>query len=272
MLLTHLIYFEPAVCDRLIASLLSLPETERPRRYGLGERPTKCDGDVSDLEEFAGFRKKYTTYNLRASKCGYERVMRRGKDSSLSVSSKYGIRRFRVEDYSQRAREPLKARAERCPEGEEQSLLIMEHVLKDVPIRFAYAAQHDELSHRNGFYREYEVNGGTMRMPLSVGLDYTRYFPGVYWMTAISADLLARHRIHLDEFPEWLHVSTYAPLGGKTYLLRPYDHSWQWQDYAAKIDDLCERLPGCFSVRRIREELMEALTPAEFSSAVARWR
>lgn len=271
-MLTHSIFYEPAVGDRLVLSLLSLPDLLRPRHYGLGERPTERDGDVSDSEAFASFLRSNKSYDLRASKCHYDIMMSRGKDVSLNIYSHYGSQWSAGEDYVQRAREPLKAEPEECRKGDELSLVIMQHLLKDVPIRFAYAAQHDELSHRNGFYREYEVHGRTMHMPLRIGRDYTRYLPGLYWMTAISADLLAHRDIRLDNFPDWLRVSTYEPLGGKTYFLRAYDHSWQWRDYAAKIDDLCERLAGCFSVRRIRAELMDAHTPAEFSSAVGRWR
>lgn len=272
MMINAFAYFIPDHSARVVRSLMSLDQSLRPVYYGLGERANRHDGVVSGSESFAAFRMTNDAYTLRAPEIQYEVMLPKGRDGSLSLTSKHGRQEFRAEELTLRMRAPLQAEPEPCEEAEAQVLKVMRRLLNNVPIRFAFAAEGDERWHRNGFYRQFNVPGGVCPSAVRVGEDYTRYLPGLYWLTAISADLLDDYDIRLIDLPEWLQMSTHSPPGGKTFLLRAYGHSWEWRDNAARIDDLCECLPGCFSIRKIHGKLAAAKTVLEMHDVQHCWR
>lgn len=136
----------------------------------------------------------------------------------------------------------------------------------ELPIMFGYACEHEERVHRNRIERrmDYGVHEAW------VGRDFSRYLPGVYWLTAIPVEMQRRLDISIDNLRA-LAVDV-SLVGNRNWLLRLYSRPDQWRGEALKLDKWCSGSPGCFSKAVAEKALNQASNFIEASACIKEWR
>lgn len=123
--------------------------------------------------------------------------------------------------------------------------------LSELLVIFGYACDSEERVHRNRV---------SQPMPYGiheawVGRDFTRYLPGLYWMTLIPSSMVSRFGLTLDSIREAsLSVDV---IGNTNLLVRLYDRPGDWRAAMGLIDDWCMKRDGCFSKKSLAGPLSE---------------
>ena len=131
---------------------------------------------------------------------------------------------------------------------------------------FGFAAAWDELRHRN----QLKVSLRIVIIEAFVGMDLSKYTPGLYWLTLLPEALAERHGVPLAklEAASLEHVA----LGGGQRLFRFHDHPDAWRERADELDGLCADLPGIFDIADLRAQLVGVTEEKDFDAIVNPWR
>lgn len=133
---------------------------------------------------------------------------------------------------------------------------------------FGFAAAWDEFRHRNQVVVKLRV--GTSEEFL--GMDVSEYVPGVYWLTLLPNALAKRHCVPLAELE--MAALEHEALGDGQRLFRFHERPDAWRGRADELDELCDKLPGVFSVAVVRRELARAKVTelSEYNEVTRRWQ
>lgn len=138
--------------------------------------------------------------------------------------------------------------------------------LAELAISFGYACAHEEREHRNRVARKmsYGVHEAW------VGRDFSRYLPGLYWLTAIPVGLQQSLGVSVDLLRDAaLEMNL---LGNRNWLVSLYAEPEDWGPAAARIDAWCSVTPGVFSKAAAEEVLSNARNFLEASTLIKEWR
>lgn len=135
----------------------------------------------------------------------------------------------------------------------------------------SYVAHHDDVAgeydHRNTHF----ITLGNNNIESGIGRKLDKYIPGVYWLTLLSDELLAKHGVKLADLAAEAMIA--ETLGdGSLHLLKFFDKPKDWKENAGRLDDLCERVDGVFSRRSVEKAVAGTTNYLEYDEAVAQWR
>ena len=138
--------------------------------------------------------------------------------------------------------------------------------LAELDVRFGYACAHEEREHRNRVVRKmsYGVHEGW------VGRDFSRYLPGLYWLTVIPVDLQQRLGVSVDRLRDL--ALELKLLSNRNWLVRLYEEPQGWRNEAPRVDAWCATTPGAFSKSAAEESLSGAQNFIEASTLMKEWR
>jgi hypothetical protein len=132
---------------------------------------------------------------------------------------------------------------------------------------FGYACEYDEYKHRNRHY----ITLGKNRIEDWIGRKLEKYISGVYWYTLLSERLLERHGVKLADLVGEAEVC--ETLGdGSLHLVKFFESPEDWNANASRLDDLCERIEGVFSMRVVEAALAGVTNFHEYDEVIANWR
>lgn len=137
--------------------------------------------------------------------------------------------------------------------------------LSSLEVLFAYACDSDERAHRNRISRkmDYGVHEAW------VGRDFSKYLPGIYWITVLPVVEQQRLGISVDALRE---ISTEVSLvQNRNWFVRLYDGPGAWMREAEKVDAWCEITPGVFRKSLAVEALGQAKNFMDASDVIADW-
>lgn len=115
------------------------------------------------------------------------------------------------------------------------------------PVQHACACLHEECSHRNLA----RIRVASLREPGTspVGMDLSRYLPGLYWNNYIDNAILRHFGQSVDHLRA---VRPYSIIPGPHGVcVQMYEAPSQWELHAAEVDGFLENAVGFFSIRRI---------------------
>lgn len=227
--------------DNVLGSLLGLPDSIRPSYFSDNENLSSSKDKVTDKQRFDKFvAKNPEGFFLLGEKCLFD-----VKLSSVGYSSVYLD----------------------LPE-ELQSVIpaFFEILAQEDPI-FGYAADVAERKHRNRFY----LTIGANHIEDWVGRDLDKYVSGLYCYTLLSNSLLAQHQINLSSIQaDALSVTSLG--NGSIHLIQYYEKTADWQTYAAKLDDLCDKTTGIFSTKKVEEAVNGISNLFDYDDIIVNWR
>lgn len=113
--------------------------------------------------------------------------------------------------------------------------------------QFAYACTWDETCHRNVL--EIDVSWSRRPCTMPVGLDISRYVPGLYWKTYFAYSYLKAHRIDVAQVARAVRGDIRECAEG--CLLTLYDSPIAWRQRAPVVDEFLLQESSFFSKLRI---------------------
>lgn len=125
---------------------------------------------------------------------------------------------------------------------------------------------HDEFKYRNLIH----LDLGTMQVESWVGRDVSRYVPGLYYLTAISNQLLLSLHVgeaSLEGLARFLHRKT-----SEGRLFEFYDDIDKWEEFAGYLDKLCVELNWIFSKSLLERQLVGVKNYKEARNVLKNWR
>lgn len=127
----------------------------------------------------------------------------------------------------------------------------VEILVRMAPARpsFAFACQPAERNARNRVVHDLDVG----RMDAWVGGDLEKYVPGLYWLTLLPSDLIAKHGIPIDALSQ--AAIEHRELEGGQHLFRFYERPEDWRT-TGKIDELIAANEGFFNIEKARQALV----------------
>jgi hypothetical protein len=141
------------------------------------------------------------------------------------------------------------------------------HSVENYMPLFGYACEYDEYKHRNRNF----ITIGTNHIESWVGRKLNKYIPGVYWYTLLSNKLLKQHSVNLSDLASEA-MSIEAVGDGTLHLLKFFENSEEWKESVDRLDDLCERTEGIFSIRMVNESVAGIKNFLTYDSIIANWR
>lgn len=237
------IYFEKKDVEKLITSLMGLPEALIPRIFGASENRKNKKDQVADEERFKSFKQRNPAgFFLYAENCTYNLFIHSRGYSILYVDVlKLGQNFSFIQD-------------------------VFHAVLSVQPV-FGYAAEIDEHKHRN----VYKITIGMNHIEEGVGRDLDKYIPGVYWQTMLPDALLKKHHVDIASL-ETEAISSETLGDGSFHLLKFYESPDDWKQNAERLDNLCQRTDGMFSKRSVELAVAGVATFQEYDDIIFEWR
>ncbi len=218
--------------------LLRLPERLRPMLAG----PTELRRDASEIrsdaelvnavrERFFLFSERVSYSSLGHDRLPYRRIIaRRRRGPTLTQADIEGV--FRAG-----------AGAE---------------------LRFGAAYTRGEHERRNYLVRQ-TLGVGVGTTSGWIGVEGTKELPGLYWVTAVPPDRAAALEAAGLRPPEGCERLDVAP---PLVVWRFFPAAKDWEAHADRLDELCERTAGVFSMRRALRETPLG-DPASFEAYIA---
>ncbi|MEQ1591029.1 MAG: hypothetical protein ABL892_01430 [Thiobacillaceae bacterium] len=237
------IYFEKRGAEKLMTSLMNLPEALIPRLFSSAENRKIKKNQVADTVRFESFKQRNPAgYFLYADSCTYD----------LSTHSKEYLVLY-VDDFKF---------------DQDYNFIrdIFREALSVSPV-FGYAADYDERYHRNRMCRTFGEN----KTEAWIGRDMDKYIPGVYWYTLLSNALLGKHRVDIADL-EAEAISSEALGDGSFHLLKFYEEPDEWKQNADRLDDMCQRIDGMFSKKSVELATANISNYLEYSEIISEWR
>ncbi|MHB8968809.1 MAG: hypothetical protein ACYC57_11235 [Thermoleophilia bacterium] len=221
------IYFEDKLdANSLVSCLKRLPDAIRPVYYAEDERRIIKENVLSDTECFQAF--------LNDNPLGFILHAPKGVEYGVNI---WNGRLSSVSLYLS---------------AESNLELVVDFIsaLIELGPVFGYACEGDEYDHRNRHYMTIGIN----HMESWVGRDLDKYISGVYWHTLLTDELLSRHSVKLADLTSEA-ISCEVLGDGSYHLLKFFEYPYDWKQNAKRLDDLCERVDGVFSMRPLESEL-----------------
>jgi hypothetical protein len=147
----------------------------------------------------------------------------------------------------------------------ESRVLDVFEALCRLELAFGYACAAEERAHRNRIVKTmgYGVHEAW------VGRDYSRYLPGLYWLTAVPVILLQNLGIPLDQLRK-VSLET-SLISNRTWLMRLYDNPFAWADAKMRIDHWCQQTSGVFSKATVEAALDSARSFVDAAEILEKW-
>lgn len=237
------VFFDKQDVEKLISSLMTLPEALIPKIFSSSENRKYKKDQVADKERFESFKQRNPAgFFLYAESCTY----------NLFIHSK-GYSILYVDEFKF---------------GQDYKLIrhIFRATLSVRPV-FGYAAEFDERKHRN----VYEITIGMNHIEDGVGRDPDKYIPGVYWQTLLPDALLSKHHVDLASL-ETEAISSETLGDGSFHLLKFYESPDDWKLNAERLDNLCQRTDGIFSKKSVELAVAGVETFQEYDDIIFEWR
>lgn len=222
--------------DDAARSLATLPAPLRPVQFFADEDQRSADGMVSDATAFAAF--------IRANPAGF---FMRGQGLSISLRAAGG--------------QPTVCDV--FLDMEPSAVVDLMRAFAQLRPFFAFACEPAEREARNRL----TVHQGVNRIEAWVGRDPRRGVPGLYWLTYLSASLMATHRLSTDQLePISLRTERFSDGG---VLVQRYAEPNQWLAGRPLAE---EELPGVFRINALREAAEKAKNFLELQLLLKPWR
>lgn len=231
-------YFPNERLDAVIEALSRLTERLKPTQFGHDEGVKNAKDLVADGKRFRAFLEKSASgFFLYAESAIYSFGITKTIEVTIYVD---GI------------------------DAQEAEVLL--RALGPIGVTFAYAADDAERKHRNRLVKKasYGIDEAW------VGRDWRRYIPGVYWLTLIPESLAEQHGTPLDELKK-AAVSA-DEISPKLWLMRFYDAPENWQTAKDRLDEVCARTIGVFSITAVRPLFEKTTTFFGTSTVLHEWR
>jgi hypothetical protein len=257
-------YFRNGIgSDALVEALKELPEPIRPVYFAADEGRIKKADKLTDEKRFHAFLKEnalgfflYTennsSYDISTSSVGYAHVGLYATSEVQNDCAVYFLKRMAELN-------PVFGYA--CDYQEQTPDSTGSYVLSN-------GDSIGEYYHRNRHY----FTIGKNHIESWIGRDLDKYIPGVYWLTLLSDDMLARHGVNVaDLLSETVANETLE--NRSIHLLRFFDKPEDWRENAVRLDNLCERINGIFSRRAVDKALAnKVVNYLEYSEIIRNWR
>lgn len=224
------IFFEDKLdANSLVSRLKRLPEAIRPVYYAEDERRIIKENVLSDTECFQAF--------LSDNPLGFILHATKGVEYGVDTPN---VGLSRVSLYLS---------------AESNLELVVDFIsaLTELGPVFGYACEGDEYDHRNRYF----ITIGKEHIESWVGRDLDKYISGVYWYTLLTDELLSRHSVKLADLTAEA-ISCEVLGDGSYHLLKFFEYPYDWKQNAKRLDDLCERVDGVFSMRPLQSALAKA--------------
>jgi|GEM_PF-6112508 len=259
MNLTLKIHFPVENHEVLLDALRRLPKEIAPVYFSTTERVQSKSNRLDDDKKFAEFlpRSKQFSFSLIGDKISYHLspTTFRGRNNVpthgyLFVEVKRGFK------YGDRVGELF------------VTLLELEGV------SFGYMCDHDEFVHRNRLIKKWdEKQSGSSGIEFVVGINFTKYVPGLYWKTAFSEIYLSRNNIDV----EGLNAIALSKdvirneSDNEIHLFTFYENSKNWKKHQDKLDSFVASQDEFFSLYRLRDSIASANSEKELKQAVLKY-
>ncbi|QTA91452.1 hypothetical protein [Desulfonema magnum] len=234
------IYVKSGMLDNFRDSLLSLDKELKPTYFNHREK-VAFNKLLKDRRSFDSFLKANPDgYFLFSELCRYDFIIYPSNEFSCVF----------IDFYNKELNEELVLSIFYCGIGD---------------IHFGFSCQIDEYRYRNKIY----INLGENDLEAWVGRDLSKYLPGIYWRTFISKEVLKQYSISPSAFPK----ECIDDLFSKEYLLlRMFDNASQWRENSDKLDELCSKIDGIFSIKCVKELTEKANNYIALTNTFAQWR
>lgn len=236
------LYFSQGDLENVLSGLQKLPEAIHPIYFSDSESMTSANNTISDTKRFGQFKGKNSEgFFLLGNSCLYD----------IKVYSE-GYSKIYVD----------------LPEELQDYVLPFFEVIAQSNIEFGYAADGNEIKHRNRYYKTIGVNN----IEDWVGRDISKYVPGLYCYTLLSQQLIEKHSVDLPLLVS--SASSYYEFGndGRLHLLRFYEDTKAWRSESEKLDELCYRNQGVFSIKLVAEVVDGIDNLLEYDDVIFDWR
>lgn len=225
--------------EEVLRVLKRLPSHLCPCRYSSSELKSTTKNEIRDEKKFQTFvNKNKHGFFLFAQNARYD----------ITISSSSGLGSINVDPLGGELIEPE-----------------IVQILKAAAFAgsiFAFAANQDEYNHRNRYCKIIGVN----QFETWLGRDINKYLPGIYWLCVFSInDSEVVHDLITTLEAEALRIDP------SHFLVKTFDDSNQWQQYAARLDDYLVEHPKFFSKQRIIAELNSASRIDELIELAGQW-
>ena len=141
-------------------------------------------------------------------------------------------------------------------------------------IEFGYMCEHDESQHRHRFKKTWNSNqSGARSIELTIGTDFNKYAPGLYWRTVFANDYLARHGVEiefLDRLALKIEPIDHRDPGGKN-VYTFFDTWAQWPENQLRLDNAIASNESFFSMSRIGARVESVSSQEELMAALSRF-
>lgn len=243
-MITATLYFENGIdASDLANGLQELPEAIRPTRFSEDEGKIAKANVTSNKKQFSTFLKKNpmgfflhteneTIFDISTRSVGHAEIT---MYLATGLSAELALEFFRC-------------------------------LAKYQPV-FGFGCSEDEYVHRNRYY----ITIGKNHIEDWVGRKLEKYIPGVYWYTLVSDKLLSQHGVRISELSSKT-VSSEVLGESSLHVLKFYVEPEAWQENTERLDNLCERVDGVFSIRSLESAVEGVSDYMEYDEIIADWR
>ena len=131
---------------------------------------------------------------------------------------------------------------------------------------FGFACATDERDHRNCV----KVQARDGDLSAWVGRDPNNTFPGLYWLTLFSPELLERYNFPMQTFRSAATDSVRTESG--YWLIKFFERPESWLQHDQMMRSLISGTPGIFDIEAVKQGLPKTDRVLELSSYLSRWK
>lgn len=243
--------------DALVNKVKRLPQQLAPQFFTRGERVSSKLDRLDDYERFSNFysRARKSSFGMIGEKVFFEFQpnvfrdnLRAPKNGYLYISFKKGF------------------------QYKEMLTEVLTQLLEVQGVSFGYVAPWKESSHRHRVKKIWQgTTTGASSTEMTIGVDYTKYVPGLYWKTVFSESYLSEHNLDVRSLSSIaIETDIHATeLGTKFYIFKFYNDAKMWESNIDFLEDFCMNNNQFFSMKRLRINIDSAQTEAKLAEVIA---
>jgi len=248
--------------DSLVECICGTQEPFTPDYFSWSERVGNKTDKVSDAERFGEFyqRAKKISFALLGNKVTYHVEPNTFRDDSRQATHGYLFVEFK---------RGFKRSVDILP--------LLKTLLEEVPgVTFGYACDYDESKHRHHLFKAWDDpsnHGGASSIEFTTGVDFRRYIPGIYWVTAFEQSYLQNVGLsHIKLSNKAVNEDKFSTKDGKEfYMYKFFDHAHEWKNHSSELDDFCMSQDRMFSLKRLAADIDAATSESDLDDIVKPW-
>jgi transcriptional regulator with XRE-family HTH domain len=248
--------FPTASLDKLVEKVIGLPAPFSPQFFTRGERVSSKLDRVDDSERFSAF------YN-------------RARRSSFGMVGEKIFFEFQPNVFRDDARKPLNGYLlvtfKKGFSHSDKLADLLVQLLDVKGVSFGYVGQWEESSHRHRLKKTWGGStAGAASTEMTIGVNFSKYVPGLYWKTAFSESYLSEHDLDVALISSLaIETNTYVSEAGiKFYIFKFYNDPKSWKDSIESLEEFCATNKQFFSMRRLQPNIDAATTEVELAEVI----